>query len=914
MINFFNKNNLTFRNYKLTLIISISAAVVIATLMWFIYINDYNQVEMKYETELVTAIDITNVFVNQHIESMTSKLNMITNSEEIRRFVNDDKNEHFKKSVEEVFSVYGKRDEAITQLRILNNQGLEMVRVNNSNNEQIVIASENLQNKSDRYYFKEAIEIEAEEVYISDYDLNIEAGEIVVPYEPTIRFAQALYDKKGDKYGVLIINVDGYKFFDIIKEYKLSNSENIDIGLLDADNYWSLSKVDSNDLHEIELTITDRKLSQINRLLRENSIDSTVDEVKISDGEMTYIYKKLSFGKERGYIVKSNDYSWYVVGKLNLRGIINQHEFYLENFIVLICCFSILGGSIVYFISILLFVRANNNTLLRLSSQIADNSHDGIIILDGSKKIVHFNYVFQDIFLFERSEIMYKSIHDVFGWNILFDDEASDSNLLWSGSVWNKTKYGNLMCRHLDIKIVRNMHNEIVYYIGVYSNPKLADEKHDVYLEERMEVLLLSKEEIDVIAKYIEEELYQKKESYVIMTLKLTGNIRRIFENSQRTYKQFIMLNKIHTIHKSYNVVAIPRTDIMIMTIKTDDLDGGFDKTIYNEISNYIRKIFWEMQVMYNLHNLNIQYNMGVAVFGPHGSNADSVLRSSMLAAEAITTSKNINIVIYDKNLDQSINESIEIKKYLLDAFDKDEFYMMYQPQYDFDTNGITGFEALIRWQSGELGLVSPDKFVRVLEEMGEIPRLGIVVMDKVIRDMNKIYRYISGKRLSINLSPEEFSNEKIIEKALKVKEQLDRFGVELCLEITETTLIENFEKVKTQIKRVREYGIAVSIDDFGTGYSSLSYLNMLDTDELKIDRIFISSYPEDDDGKVFNTIIDMGQKLNMSVLAEGIETKEQYDFAKSLGCDKYQGYYGSKPLIIGDLKLLIRNKVDEGY
>ena len=236
-------------------------------------------------------------------------------------------------------------------------------------------------------------------------------------------------------------------------------------------------------------------------------------------------------------------------------------------------------------------------------------------------------------------------------------------------------------------------------------------------------------------------------------------------------------------------------------------------------------------------------------------------------------------------------------------ALDRDEFLLHYQPKVDLQSGEITSCEALMRWQSPDLGFVAPGRFISILEETGQVVEVGAWAL-RVACEQHVAWRKagLPPVRIAVNLSARQLREMSFVSL---VRDILDETGVEpegIEIEITESMLMSDSQRAVVTLQALSGMGLHIAMDDFGTGYSSLSYLKKFPVDTIKIDRSFVADITTSpDDAEIIRTIITMGQTLNRGVVAEGVETKEQYDLLTSFGCDHIQGYYVSRPLIHED-------------
>ncbi len=254
------------------------------------------------------------------------------------------------------------------------------------------------------------------------------------------------------------------------------------------------------------------------------------------------------------------------------------------------------------------------------------------------------------------------------------------------------------------------------------------------------------------------------------------------------------------------------------------------------------------------------------------------------------------NIVIYESWMTEELVERKRVESRLSGALLRGEFYLVYQPQVDFRTNQINGFEALVRWNhNGKT--VSPAEFIPMLESTGKIVEVGAWILESACEQAAQWYRQGHDFTMAINISPLQFREEDFAKNVVRIIKSKNIPPSLIDIEITETMLIADIEQTSRTLKKLRDFGTKISVDDFGTGYSSLAYLKDFPIDQLKIDRTFIKDYPQHDDGMIATSIIVLGQSLNLEVLAEGVETREQMEFLKNHMCNSYQGHIFSMPV-----------------
>ena len=299
-----------------------------------------------------------------------------------------------------------------------------------------------------------------------------------------------------------------------------------------------------------------------------------------------------------------------------------------------------------------------------------------------------------------------------------------------------------------------------------------------------------------------------------------------------------------------------------------------------------------------------ITLSVGVMLFKDKSMNTYELLNAAESAMRMAKMGGKNSIRFYDHESQELAITRSSMMQDLQDAILKAEFFLVYQKQVDTIEN-IVGVEALIRWRHPSKGIISPMIFIPLVEEAGLIVSLGEWILKEAIAQL-KIWSTQTQKqewRISINISSIQFTHEHFVQR---IKELVLDAGVDpfkIRLELTESILISDVATVTQKIKELKEIGFSISIDDFGTGYSSLSYLKNLELDELKIDQSFVKNISINSaDRTIVQTIIAMGEAFDLEVIAEGVETKEQYELLKQMGCTNYQGYLFAKPQNSQDL------------
>ena len=291
--------------------------------------------------------------------------------------------------------------------------------------------------------------------------------------------------------------------------------------------------------------------------------------------------------------------------------------------------------------------------------------------------------------------------------------------------------------------------------------------------------------------------------------------------------------------------------------------------------------------------------SLGFALYPQDGDNLQALLMSADKAMYAAKQAGRGQFRFFDPELNRAANDWLEVGAELHHALERGEFELHYQPKVDLRSGAITGVEALLRWRSPDMGLVPPNKFIPILEETGLILEVGEWVIARACRQARLWQEQgLPPLRIAVNLSPRQFQQRDLAQRIRTIIDQPDFLPEYLELEITESMVMQHVERAIATLEELRQIGIHIAIDDFGTGYSSLAVLKRFPVDCLKVDRSFVRDIPDDvDDMAITRAVILLAHSLDLSVVAEGVETEAQREFLVDCGCDEMQGFLFSRPL-----------------
>ena len=313
-------------------------------------------------------------------------------------------------------------------------------------------------------------------------------------------------------------------------------------------------------------------------------------------------------------------------------------------------------------------------------------------------------------------------------------------------------------------------------------------------------------------------------------------------------------------------------------------------------------------------HELRPALRCGIAVFPGDAMHAEALFRNAEAALKKAKSSGD-KYLFYAPQMNARVAEKLDLENRLRIAVAAEQFVLHYQPKVELSTNRITGLEALLRWRSPELGMVSPADFIPLLEETGLILEVGKWVLQQAAKDYRAWQSAgLNPPRIAVNISALNLREASFATDVQQLVAQQGGGSLQLDLEITESLIMDDIERSIAKLEAIQASGIGIAIDDFGTGYSSLSYIARLPVNSLKIDRSFIGGMTDSPHNMtIVSTIISLAHCLNLKVVAEGVETEEQLKLLRLLRCDEMQGYLFSRPLPAEDVERLIASPAQAG-
>lgn len=539
----------------------------------------------------------------------------------------------------------------------------------------------------------------------------------------------------------------------------------------------------------------------------------------------------------------------------------------------------------------------------QLAAKVIENISEGVIITDEMGRILSVNPAFEIVTGYSEDEVLGKNprifqsgIHGAEFYKTMWSEIIATGN--WKGEIWNKKKNGEVYPEWLTISSIKDKKGRITNHVAVFSD--ITDRK---LTEDKLRKLAHYDTLTGVANRY---SLNTRLESLIHTASRYNQQIAILFLDLDR----FKHIND--TLGHSYGDLLLKEVSLRLKgLIKNKDMIARLGGDEFVIVLTNIKHPKEAVQVaeeiiraltnsfLLNHHEVYISTSIGISLFPLDGLSMDTLLRNADKAMyQAKSRGKN-QYELYHQDMHTNESKQMKMEVFLRKAIENDEFFLVYHPQLNVKTGQIVGVEALIRWRQEELGVVSPAQFIPMAEETGLIVPISEWVIKQACEDiMNLHIRGFGHLFVSINISALHFNQDTFVKSIETILDQTNVNPHSVEFELTESTIMPNAQETIDKLVKLKRLGIKLSVDDFGTGYSSLSYLNRFPLDKLKIDKSFIGSIGKyQDDSSIVEAIISIAHRLNLVIVAEGVESKRQLDFLKEENCDIIQGFYITEPI-----------------
>ncbi len=555
------------------------------------------------------------------------------------------------------------------------------------------------------------------------------------------------------------------------------------------------------------------------------------------------------------------------------------------------------------------------NDRLNLTVSVLENILEAVIITDENQRILMTNAAFTNVTGYDQGDVIGKTPrilasgrHDRLFFETMWRSIISFG--YWKGEIWNKRKNGEFYPEWLHITSLKNSSGQTLNYIGIFSDittRKQAENRlhflthHDPLTSLPNRNLLFSDLEI-----MISDQDGNPKDLCMIVVDII--RFKRINESLNHQIGDLLLVAVADRLKAGLgDNTMIARMGGDEFGIIVPGIKNGQQAII---VSHEIQKLF---DTSFNIQGREIHINisLGVSLFPEDASNARDLIRKAEIARDRSRDEGTSFVNIYTPQMESGVLNRLSMENDLRVALKKEEFVLYYQPQIDLKTGEVVGVEALIRWKKEDGIVVSPGDFIPLAEEIGLIDDIGSWVLNEVCRQ--QLRWQSSGMKpiiISFNFSAMQFNNGMAADAINRTLSKYDVDRSLLEIEITENVAMNDFDLSLSILKRIERLGLKIAIDDFGTGYSSLVYLNRFPLHKIKIDRSFIMDIKTGGESdSLISAIVAMGKGMNMTTVAEGVETSTQLEYLRAIGCDLAQGYLFMKPKLPDELEEFINTQ-----
>lgn len=544
---------------------------------------------------------------------------------------------------------------------------------------------------------------------------------------------------------------------------------------------------------------------------------------------------------------------------------------------------------------------------LRLAARLMSSTQEAMVITDPRGTILDVNPAFCEITGYSTEEVvggnprLWKSQHH----NAEFYQAiwtALGANGYWRGEIWNRRKNGEAFPSWQTISAVQDEQGRTMHYVSVFSD---------------ISNLVQSREQLTYQAYH---DPLTGLPNRLLFNDRLTHALTRAERDGSQVAVLFLDLDHFKHVNDS---LGHPVGDALLQEVarrlsgvgrKEDTVSRtGGDEFIMlmedlrdpQDVAHLADKLLRALAESHSIqgHDLYISSSIGISLYPRDGENAEVLVRNADTAMYKAKSAGRKTYSFYTQDLTLKATERLQIESDLRRALDRHELTVHYQPQVDLEKGRFIGAEALVRWHHPTLGYLPPDRFIPIAEDSGLIIALGEQVLREACLQARRwLDAGVELETVGVNVAGPQLQRSDFVATVRRVLAETGLPARHLDLEMTETFIMEHADVTFGMLNELRALGVTLSIDDFGTGYSSLAYLKRLPIDRLKLDRTFIKDLPDDEeDAAITRAVIALSASLGLRLLVEGIETAEQKQFLRDMGCREMQGYFYGRPVSATD-------------
>jgi len=539
---------------------------------------------------------------------------------------------------------------------------------------------------------------------------------------------------------------------------------------------------------------------------------------------------------------------------------------------------------------------------VRLLTNFFDSSYEGIVITDADATILDVNPHHERVTGYARAEVLGKNprmmksnVHDAEFYRRMWRSLLAEGR--WQGEVWDRKKNGELYAKWLTVSAVRNERGRTTHYVGVFS---------DITAVKQNELRLEYMAHYDPLTELPNRVLFRDRCERALTQARLMQRKVGLLFFDLDGFKHINDTLGHRAGDKLLRQIALRLKDALRIEDTVARLGGDEfiivlpELTEADEAARVADKLLAVVAEPYLIdeRELFVTASIGISLFPDDDETVDKLLQNADLAMYTAKGQGKNARAFYSAQMTVLSQKRLETENLMRRALERDEFFLVFQPQAALADGAVVGAEVLVRWQHPKRGLVEPDAFIQLAEETGLIVPIGEWVLHKAAEQLRAWRAAGRSVDLAVNLSPRQFRQPHLVERVADIVGRTGLRPRDLKLEITESVLMEDVAETRRIMNDLTARGFRLAIDDFGTGFSSLAYLKHLPLHSLKIDKSFVSGLPDQaPDVAIVRSIVTLAKALSLEVVAEGIERPAQRQFLAGLGCDRAQGFLVGEPM-----------------
>ena len=539
-----------------------------------------------------------------------------------------------------------------------------------------------------------------------------------------------------------------------------------------------------------------------------------------------------------------------------------------------------------------------------LASIIYNNSSQAMFISDGKNKIISVNPSFSKITGYSMKDVIGKDPKILASGEVdrkLYTEMWAELNKTkeWSGELINRRKNGELYVQELKINVVRSDKNKVDHYVALFSDISEKKKAESIIEKQANFDALTHLENRRMFYTRLTEEIQRANRTKLPFALFFIDldHFKNVNDTLGHNIGDLVLVEaakRIHSMTRDTDILARFGGDEFTLLL-TDIKGTAFLERVARNIINRLENPFF----IENKNKAYLSASIGISLYPDDAIDANALLKNADQAMYQAKNSGRGRFHYFTNHMQELAQKRVKLLNDLHVAITEKQFELYYQPIVDLKSNQVHKAEALIRWNHPVLGLVGPDDFIPLAEETGLMVEIGSwVYQEATLQAKNWKELYDIDFKISINKSPVQFKSTDNLDEWMEYLENIALLGKNIVIEITENVLVEKNAHIMQKLLKFRDKGIEVAIDDFGTGYSSLSYLKKFHIDYIKIDKSFVDNLATSSQDTILcEAMIAMAHKLDIKVIAEGIEEETQKEILQSMECDYGQGYFYAKPL-----------------